>query len=49
LSPPCPHGGRRDRIIDSLKLTLATQKHPTPTHIFEQVALIAAAQNADYF
>ena len=38
-----------DRIIDHLmKLTFAAAK-PPPPHVFEQVALMTAEENADYF
>ncbi len=37
-----------DRIIDHLKLRFVADK-PPPSHVFEQVALIAAEENADYF
>jgi len=37
-----------DRIIDHLKLTFVAEK-PPPAHAFEQVALMAAEENADYF
>jgi hypothetical protein len=36
-----------DRIIDHLGLTFVTDK-PPPSHVFEQVALMAAAENVDY-
>jgi len=35
-----------DRIIDHLKLTFAAAK-PSPSHVFEQVALAAAKENAE--
>jgi len=37
-----------DHIIDHLKLTFAAEKPPS-SHVFEQVALMAAEQSADYF
>jgi hypothetical protein len=37
-----------DRIIDHLKLMFVAEK-PPPSHIFEQVALMAAEENVDYF
>jgi hypothetical protein len=37
-----------DRIIDHLKLTFVAEK-PPPSHVFEQVALMAAEDRADYF
>jgi hypothetical protein len=37
-----------DRIIDHLKLTFVAEK-PTPSHIFQQVALMAAEKQAEYF
>ena len=40
--------GAVDRIIDHMKLTFAAAK-PPPPHVFEQVALIAAEKNGDYF
>jgi hypothetical protein len=35
-------------FIDHLKLTFVAAK-PPPPHVFEQVALAAAEENADYF
>jgi hypothetical protein len=37
-----------DRIIDHLKLAFVAEK-PPPSHVFEQVALMAVEENADYF
>ena len=37
-----------DRIIDHLKLTFVTEK-PPPSHVFQQVALMAAEEAAEYF
>jgi hypothetical protein len=37
-----------DRIIDHLKLTFVADK-PPPPHAFEQVALMAAEEGAEYF
>jgi hypothetical protein len=37
-----------DRIIDHMKLTFVAAK-PPPCHVFEQVALAAAEENADHF
>ncbi|MCJ7488006.1 MAG: transposase [Candidatus Aminicenantes bacterium] len=37
-----------DRIIDHLKLTFVAEK-PPPSHVFEEVALMAAEERADYF
>ena len=37
-----------DRIIDHLKLTFVADR-PPPSHVFEQVALMAAEENVDYF
>jgi hypothetical protein len=37
-----------DRIIDYLKLTFVAAK-PPPSHVFTEVALMAADGNADYF
>jgi len=37
-----------DRIIGHLKLTFVAEK-PPPSHVFEQVALMAAEERADYF
>jgi hypothetical protein len=37
-----------DDIIDHLKLRFVTDR-PPPSHVFEQVALMAAEQSADYF
>jgi hypothetical protein len=37
-----------DRIIDHLKLTFVAEK-PPPSYVFEQVALMAAEERADYF
>jgi hypothetical protein len=37
-----------DRIIDHLKLTFVAEK-PPPSHLFEQVALVAAKERAEYF
>jgi hypothetical protein len=37
-----------DRIIDHLKLTFVAEK-PPPSHIFQQVALMAAEEAAEYF
>jgi hypothetical protein len=36
-----------DRIIDHLYLTFVTEK-PPPSHVFEQVALMAAEKRAEY-
>jgi len=40
--------GTVDRIIDHLKLAFAAAK-PPPCHVFEQVALTAIEENADYY
>ena len=37
-----------DRIIDHLKLTFVAEK-PPPSHVFQQVALMAAEEQAEYF
>jgi len=37
-----------DRIIDHLKLTFVADK-PPPSHVFEEVALMAAEESAEYF
>ena len=37
-----------DRIKDYLKLTFAAAK-PSPSHVFEQVVLIAAEESREYF
>ena len=37
-----------DWIIDHLKLTFAAEK-PPPSRVFEQVALMAAEAEAEYF
>jgi len=37
-----------DRIIDHLKLTFVADK-PPPSRVFEQVALMAAEEPAEYF
>jgi len=37
-----------DKIIRHLKLTFAAEK-PPPSHVFEQVALMAAEENVDNF
>ena len=37
-----------DRIIDHLKLTFAAEK-PSPSHVFELVALMAAEERQEYF
>ena len=37
-----------DRIIGHLKLTFVAEK-PPPSHVFEQVALMAAEERTDYF
>jgi len=37
-----------DRIIDYLKLRFVAKK-PPPSHIFEQVGLMAAKEQAEYF
>jgi hypothetical protein len=37
-----------DRIIDHLKLTFVAEK-PPPSHVFQQVALMAAEEAAEYF
>jgi hypothetical protein len=37
-----------DRIIDHLKLTFAAEM-PPPTHVFEQVALMAAKAAPEYY
>jgi len=36
------------RIIDHLKLTFAAEKSP-PSHVFAEVALMAAEEPAEYF
>jgi hypothetical protein len=36
-----------DRIICHLELTFAAEK-PPPTHVFEQVALMAAEESGEY-
>ena len=36
-----------DRIIDHLKLTFVAEKQP-PSHVFEEVALMAAEERTDY-
>jgi hypothetical protein len=36
-----------DRIIDQLKLMFVAEK-PPPSHIFEQVTLMAAEERAEY-
>jgi len=36
-----------DRIIRHLELTFVAEK-PPPTHVFEQVALMAAEESGDY-
>jgi len=51
---PCPVGSSWgiftavDRIIDHLKLRFVAEK-PPPSHVFEQVALMAAEEQAEYF
>ena len=37
-----------DRIIDHLKLTFVAAK-PPPSHVFTEVALMAAEESGDYF
>jgi hypothetical protein len=37
-----------DRIINHRKLRFVTEK-PPPSHVFEQVALMAAEEQAEYF
>lgn len=37
-----------DRIIDHPKLTFVAEK-PPPSHVFEQVALVAVEEPAEYF
>ena len=37
-----------DRIIDHLKLRFVAEK-PPPSHVFEQVALMAAEERVEYF
>jgi hypothetical protein len=37
-----------DRIIDHLKLTFMAEK-PPPSHVIEQVALMAAEERVEYF
>jgi hypothetical protein len=37
-----------DRIIDHLKLTFVAEK-PPPSHVFQQVALMAAEERTAYF
>jgi len=37
-----------DRIIDHLKLTFVAEK-PPPSQVFEQVTLMAAEEQAEYF
>jgi hypothetical protein len=37
-----------DRIIDHLKLTFVAEK-PPPSHVIEQVALMAAEERVEYF
>ena len=37
-----------DRIIDHLKLTFAAEK-PPPSHVFTEVALMAAEERTEYF
>ena len=37
-----------DRIIGHLKLRFVAEK-PPPSHVFEQVALMAAEKRTDYF
>jgi len=37
-----------ERIIGHLKLTFIAEK-PPPSRVFEQVALMAAEENSDYF
>jgi hypothetical protein len=37
-----------DRIINHLKLRFVAEK-PPPNHVFEQVALMAAEEQAEYF
>jgi len=41
-------GGSVDRIIDHLKLRFVAEK-PPPSHDFQQVALMAAEEQAEYF
>jgi hypothetical protein len=40
--------GAVDRITDHLKLTFVAEK-PPPSHVFEQVALMATEESLDYF
>jgi hypothetical protein len=40
--------GAGDRIIDHLKLTFVADR-PPPSHVFEQVALIATEEIGEYF
>jgi len=37
-----------DRIIDHLKLRFVAEK-PPPSYVFQQVALMAAEEQAEYF
>jgi hypothetical protein len=37
-----------DRIIDHLKLTFSAEK-PPPSHVFTEIALIAAEESVEYF
>jgi hypothetical protein len=37
-----------DRVIDRLKLTFVAEK-PPPSHVFTEVALMAAEPGAEYF
>ena len=37
-----------DRIMEHLKLTFVAAK-PPPSHVFEQVALMAAEESGEYF
>ena len=37
-----------DRIIEHLKLTFVAEK-PPPSHVIEQVALMAAEERVEYF
>jgi len=39
---------RSYRIIDNLKLTFVAEK-PPPSHVIEQVALMAAEERVEYF
>lgn len=39
--------GAVDRIIEHVKLTFVAEK-PPPSHVFEQVALMAAEERVEY-